>query len=329
MPEGDTIHRTATRLAGALQGRALTRFDAPRGLDRPARRPGATPGPTPGSVVGSAGGPTLGTVIEAVEARGKYLLIRFGDGSMLETHMKMTGSWHLYRPGERWRRPPSTVRVVVGTDEWLAVCFAAPHAVLHRPAAPSPAPSGPGEPSGPMPVVRPEPGPTHLGPDLCRPDPSLPEADLAEIVHRLRTLVPPDTRIDTALLDQRLFCGVGNVYKSEVLAAAGLHPATPLAAVGDDTRRHLAAIAHRLLRANLGRTDRVTVPGGLAVYGRAGRPCRRCGTPIQRALTGPHHRSTYWCPVCQPPAPTPDPAPTPGVGLSAQVKGAGPTVPGK
>lgn len=316
MPEGDTIHRTATRLAGALLGRALTRFDAPRGLDRPARRSG--------SPYGTAAGPALGTVIEAVEARGKYLLIRFGDGSVLETHMKMTGSWHLYRPGERWRRPPSTVRVVVGTDEWLAVCFAAPHAVLHPPAPPSP---------GPLP------GPTHLGPDLCRPEPALPEADVAEIVHRLRTLAPPDTRLDTALLDQRLFCGVGNVYKSEVLAAAGLHPATPLAAVGDDTSRQLAAIAHRLLRANLGRTDRVTVPGGLAVYGRAGRPCRRCGTPIERALTGPHHRSTYWCPVCQPLAPTPDPAPVPdpapgpapapGVGLSAQVKGAGPTVPGK
>ncbi len=317
MPEGDTIHRTATRLAGALLGRDLTRFDAPRGLDRPARRPAGTHG--------SAAGPALGTVIEAVEARGKYLMIRFGDGSVLETHMKMTGSWHLYRPGERWRRPSSTVRVVVGTDEWLAVCFGAPHAVLHPPTAPP----GTGAPSAPTPAVRPDPGPTHLGPDLCRPEPALPEADVAEIVHRLRTLVPADTRVDTALLDQRLFCGVGNVYKSEVLAAAGLHPATPLAAVDDDTRRRLVAIAHRLLRANLGRTDRVTVPGGLAVYGRAGRPCRRCGTPIERALTGPHHRSTYWCSTCQPPAPTPTPALAPGVGLSAQVKGAGPTVPGK
>ncbi len=311
MPEGDTIHRTAARLAGALMGRALTRFDAPRGFDRPGARRRTTP----------TVGPTPGTVIEAVEVRGKYLLIRFGDGWVLETHMKMTGSWHLYRPGERWRRPPSTVRVVVGTDEWLAVCFAAPHAVLHPPSArPRVAPS-PGA-AGPAPVVRPEPGPTHLGPDLCRPDPSLPEADVAEILHRLRTLVPSDTRLDTALLDQRLFCGVGNVYKSEVLAAAGLNPATPLAAVGDDERRQLAAIAHRLLRANLGRTDRVTVPGGLAVYGRAGRPCRRCGTPVERALTGPHHRSTYWCPACQPPA-------SPGMGLSAQVKGAGPAAPGK
>ncbi|MEZ5410321.1 MAG: DNA-formamidopyrimidine glycosylase family protein [Acidimicrobiales bacterium] len=310
MPEGDTIHRTASRLAGALVGRVLTRFDAPRGLDRPGRS-----GPP---AAGSAA-PGPGSLIEAVEARGKYLLIRFGDGSVLETHMKMTGSWHLYRPGERWRRPPSTVRVVVGTDEWLAVCFAAPHAVLHRPSVrartdPAQAP----------------PGPTHLGPDLCREDAALPDADVAEILHRLRTLVAPDTRLDTALLDQRLFCGVGNVYKSEVLAAAGLHPATPLAAVDDGQRRQLATIAHRLLRANTGRTDRVTVPGGLAVYGRAGRPCRRCGTPIERALTGPHHRSTYWCPACQSaPGAAAAPAPTPGMGVSAQRKGAGPAAYGK
>ncbi len=300
MPEGDTIHRTASRLAAALVGRTLTRFDAPRGLDRPGR---------PGSIPGRPGAPAPGAGIEAVEARGKYLLIRFGDGSVLETHMKMTGSWHLYRPGERWRRPPSTARVVVGTDEWLAVCFAAPHAVLHPPA-------------------RPELGPTHLGPDLCRPGPALPEADMAEIVHRLRTLVPPDTRLDTALLDQRLFCGVGNVYKSEVLAAAGLHPATSLAALDDGRRRQLVAISHRLLRANLGRADRVTVPGGLAVYGRAGRPCRRCGTPIERALTGPHHRSTYWCPACQP-APEPGPNPGPGPGASTGGKGAGRAASGK
>ncbi len=307
MPEGDTIHRTATRLAGALVGRALTRFDAPRGLDRP------------GSTRAAVAAPALGTLVEAVEARGKYLVIRFGDGTALETHMKMTGSWHLYRPGERWRRPPSTARVVVGTDEWDAVCFAAPHAVLHPPPTVA-------EPAGGRVADRPGPGPTHLGPDLCRPEPALPEADVAEILHRLGTLVPPGTRLDTALLDQRLFCGVGNVYKSEVLAAAGLHPATPLAAVDDTGRRQLITTAHRLLRANIGRTERVTVPGGLAVYGRGGRPCRRCGTPIERALTGPHHRSTYWCPGCQP-APAADAAS--GLGLSAQGKGAGRAASGK
>jgi len=323
VPEGDTIHRTATRLAGALAGRALARFEAPRGLDRPAR-PGGPPGPggRAGTVRGSAAAPAPGTVIEAVEARGKYLLVRFGDGSVLETHMRMTGSWHLYRPGERWRRRASTVRVVVGTDEWLAVCFAAPHAVLHPPPGRAPAGSGGAARSGP----------SHLGPDLCRSDGTLPDADVAEILNRLRTLVPPDTGLDTVLLDQRLFCGVGNVYKSEVLAAAGLHPSTPLAALDDDGRRRLAAIAHRLLRANLGRTDRVTVPGGLAVYGRAGLPCRRCGTPVERALTGPHHRSTYWCPACQPAPAAPSVAATPsaaGVGLSAQGKGAGPAAYGK
>jgi len=82
MPEGDTIHRAAGRLAQALAGKPLVRFEASRLVG---------PGPAPG------------TLIERVEARGKYLLVHFGDGTILETHMKMTGSWHLYRPGERWR----------------------------------------------------------------------------------------------------------------------------------------------------------------------------------------------------------------------------------
>ena len=285
VPEGDTIHRTATRLAGALVGHELARFDAPRlGIHVGGTRDA-------GQARSRLGAPAVGTVIEAVEARGKYLLIRFGGGAVLETHLRMSGSWHLYRPGERWQRPPATARAVVATADWEAVCFAAPHVILHPP---PPAGAAAATPAGASAAAAGS-GPAHLGPDLCRA-----EVDVDEILRRLDTMVAPDTRLDVALLDQRLFCGVGNVYKSEVLAAAGLHPATPLGSLDTGRRRELVAIAHRLLRANLGRVDRVTVPGGLAVYGRAGRPCRRCGTPIERAATGPHHRSTYWCPTCQP-----------------------------
>jgi endonuclease-8 len=267
VPEGDTIHRTAARLRPALTGRRLVRFEAPR-VPRPH--------------------PPPGTVVDAVEARGKHLLIRFSTGEVLETHLRMTGSWHLYRPGARWAKPAQRARAVLEVegleveglevDGWVAVCFSAPVVRLTT-----------------------TPATGHLGPDLC-----LPEADLEEVVRRMGSVPEPGTALADVLLDQRICCGVGNVYKSEVCFACGVHPLTPVERVGTDARRRLAATAHRLLRANLGGGPRTTVPGppgGLAVYGRARRPCRRCGTPIVGARTGPQARATFWCPRCQPEPP--------------------------
>ncbi len=223
-------------------------------------------------------GPAKGTVIEAVDAVGKYLLVHFGDGTSLETHMKMSGSWHLYRSGERWRRASSAARAVIETEQgWVAVCFSAPHVKLvgHRT------------------------GPAHLGPDLCSPN-----LDLERAVDRFSE-TDGDTPLALALLDQRICCGVGNVYKSEVLFACGLHPLAPVAAIDRPTRRTIIATAHTMLRANLdsGPRTTVTVDGrkGLAVYGRRDQPCIACGAPILYARHGVHARSTYWCEVCQPP----------------------------
>jgi endonuclease-8 len=170
----------------------------------------------------------------------------------------------------------------------VAVCFSAPHVVLQRPGA---ARVGSGTGPGGLEALT----VGRLGPDLCGADP-----DRDEILRRLDGLPAQDTPLATVLLDQRLFCGVGNVYKSEVLSALGLHPATPIGWLGPDARLALIETAHRLLRANLATGVRATVAGGLAVYGRAGRPCRRCGRPIQWARSGPQQRSTYWCPRCQP-----------------------------
>lgn len=251
MPEGDTIWRAAARLRTALEGKALARFEAAR-------------------LAGD--GPPPGTIIDGVEARGKYLLVHFGNGQTLETHMKMAGSWHLYRSGERWRRSAGSARAVIETTEgWQAVCFSAPHVKLV---------AGSG-------------GPTHLGPDLTSPDP-----DLAAAAARF-DLVEPATPIAVAMLDQRICCGVGNVYKSEVLHANELSPHVAVAEVDPELRRRLVDTAHRLLRANLGNGPRVTVPGGLAVYRRRGLPCPRCGVEIERIVQGEHARSTYWCPGCQ------------------------------
>lgn len=259
MPEGDTIHRTAESLRRVLVGRDLVGFEAPR-----------LAGPLP----------TRGTVVVGVEARGKHLLLRFGDGLILHTHQRMTGSWHLYRPGEAWARPRSAARVVVQVPGVIAVCFHSPVVEVLDEAA----------------LAR-HPSLRALGPDLCDPD-----LDLDAATARMRRL-DSRTLLADALLDQRVACGVGNVYKSEVCFLHGLHPATPLRALAPGQPGALLKTAADLLRRNLEGARRTTVAGARAgtlyVYGRHGRPCRRCGTAIATADVGARPRVTWWCPRCQ------------------------------
>ncbi len=255
MPEGDTIHRTASTLRTVLEGRELERFEAPR-------------------IRGRA--PAVGSRIGSVEARGKHLLIRFGDGAVLHTHMRMTGSWHTYRPGERWRRHASRARVVIVTSTAVAVCFDAPVVELLDERG----------------VAR-HPQLAALGPDLAVPD-----AEIDEALARMDGL-EPQTSVGVALLDQRVASGVGNVYRSEVLWASRADPFRPIGEIGPELRRNLLLTASRMLRANLDGWRRETVPGGLAVYDRAGRPCRRCGTVIRTRRLGEQARSVWWCPGCQ------------------------------
>ena len=258
MPEGDTIHRAALRLAHALDGKPVRRIETPR-----ARGPVRAPDP--------------GTPIRGVEARGKHLLVSFEDGRTLRTHMRMSGSWHLYPTGQRWRKPSHLMRALIEVDGWQAVCFNAPEVEWLRDGA----------------WVDDRLG--HLGPDLCRA-----EADLDRAADLMGSVPGPATEVGVVMLDQRVACGVGNVYKSEVLHACGTNPFTPVGALDAADRLRLVATASRLLRANLGAGPRQTVTGGLAVYGRAGRPCRRCGTTILARRQGEQARTTYWCPTCQP-----------------------------
>lgn len=257
VPEGDTIHRVANRLRPVLAGQPLVRIELPR---TPGRRP-----------------PT-GTAVTAVDAVGKHLLIRFEDGSVLRTHLRMTGSWHLYRTGERWRRPPHLARAVVEVPGWVAVCFAAPVVELEHERMRGT-------------------GVDHLGPDLAAP--TITDDDLEECVRRM-DLLAHDAEIATVLLDQRVACGVGNIYKSEVLWACGVDPTTRVGQLDAAARRRLLATASKLLRANVARAGgRATHGSGLAVYGRRGQPCPRCGAPIAVLRQGEQARSTYWCRGCQ------------------------------
>jgi endonuclease VIII len=261
MPEGDTIHRTAAALRRGLLGHALTRVEVPRARSTP---------------------PAIGATVVRVEARGKHLLITTSDDRVIHTHQRMTGSWHLYRPGERWRKSPRSARVVLATSRVTAVCFAAPIVEVLDVAA-----------------VRRHPTLRALGPDLCDPG-----ADIGEVLRRLDRILPPERSIGEALLDQRVACGIGNVYRCDVLFLHGLDPATPLGEVPQPVRRALLTDAARLLQANLNGTDRTTVPGApggsLWVHGRGGAPCRRCDTPIEVERLGEQARYVYRCPRCQP-----------------------------
>jgi endonuclease-8 len=258
VPEGDTIFRSATVLRRALAGRPLIGFDAPRVRPEPFHE---------------------GTTVTTVEARGKHLLIGFDDGRVLHTHMQMSGSWHVYGPSARWRRPQAQMRVRIDVPDATAVCFNAPVVELLRERD----------------LAR-HPRLAALGPDLCSP-----QVDLDEVIRRLAR-TPGSTEVGIALLDQRIACGIGNVYKSEVLFAGRVDPFAPLSSLGEGERRSLYDTAGRMLRANLDGGRRTTAPGGLAVYGKARRPCPRCGTPIASRRQGEAARATYWCPSCQPSA---------------------------
>lgn len=258
MPEGDTLYKAAARLAPALVGRELTRFEAPRlqGL-RP--RPGER--------------------IEWVRSRGKHLLIACAGGLVVETHLQMAGTWQLVRTGDRWPRPAHLLRCRLDVDGWQALCFSAPQ-VRTWPAADVDTHRSPL---------------AHLGPDLCRVD-----ADLDAVVGLMSRLVGPADAVGDVLLDQRMFCGVGNVYRNEVCWALRLHPTTPMTQLDDPMRKRSVATSARQLRSNLGAGPRRTVRGGLAVYDRAGAPCRRCQSRVQTGRSGLGDRVTFWCPSCQP-----------------------------
>lgn len=260
MPEGDTIHRTAAALRTALVGRPVTRFLAPRLY-----------GPTPAA----------GRVVEAVESHGKHLEVRFDDGLVLHTHMRMTGSWHLYRIGERWRKPDNHMRVVIEVPEWVAVCFNAPVVETFREFD-----------------IHRHPGFGRLGPDLCTAS----VRDLELCARRIHEYPDPEAAVCEVLLDQHVACGVGNVYRSEILWACEIHPFAKVGSLEPGDCVQIINAAARMLRANLSHGPRIThrdIPGGLAVYARNGQRCVRCSDTVLLKRSGEHQRLVYWCAGCQ------------------------------
>lgn len=263
MPEGDTVWLAGRNLHSALAGRVLTSTDfrVPR----------------------LATCDLAGQRVAEVLSRGKHLLIRIGDGITLHTHFRMDGAWHLYRRGGRWSGGPSwQVRLVLETDEWVAVGYRLPVIDL---------------------VARADEQSLvgHLGPDLLADDWGVDLA--AEAVRRLVT--QPDREVGMALVDQHNLAGLGNLYRNEVCFLRGVSPWTPLREVLDVAA--VVDLSHRLLFANRLTHRQVTTGDGRRgqdrwVFERQNRPCRRCRTPIRSAEQGepPYQRITYWCPRCQP-----------------------------
>ena len=274
MPEGDTIHRAARTLHQALAGKMIIRFDTV--LPALARVDFDTP--------------LRGRRIENIEARGKWCLMHFSGDLVLATHMRMHGSWHLYRPGERWRQPRRDMRLLFETDSFVAVAFNVPVAEFHDARS----------------LAR-HPEIMSLGPDLLAAD-----FDQAAAVLRFRSSTAPD--VASALLDQRVMAGVGNVFKSEILFLCGTSPFAAIASITDAGLECLVSTARKLLASNARapegprdafyfrsrRTTGMMNPRArLWVYDRAGKPCRKCGTAIRFARQGTAARATYWCPECQ------------------------------
>jgi len=218
--------------------------------------------PHPRAAVKGLPGRLDGRRLEQVEAVGKNLLLHFEGGLVLRSHLRMKGRWRLERRGTARTGKP-----------WLVLRGAEHEAVLWNGAV--------------LELVGPR-GAPRLGPDILGEPP-----DYETMLARLRT--EPEREVGDALLDQRLVAGIGNVWKAEALWEARVSPWRAVADTSDEELRAILQAAHELMTTSVetGRARRVA-------YNRAGRGCRRCGTPIEARGQGDGNRIAYWCPACQP-----------------------------
>ena len=275
MPEGDTIFRAARAMNQALAGKKVTRFES--ALPKLTRVDEDTP--------------LAGRTIESVSSAGKWNLIRFSGDLTLLTHMRMNGSWHLYRPRERWQRPRNDMRIVIETTDFIAVGFNVPVAEFHTEES-----------------LRRKPELRELGEDLLSED-----FDTEAALEKLKSLA--NEEIGIALLNQRVMAGIGNVYKSEICFGCRVNPFARIQSLNDAQLRCLVETARKFLKANVRQesgggiftytgfrrtTGRDNPAKRLWVYGRRALPCTQCGTKIEARKDKVDARVTFWCPNCQP-----------------------------
>jgi endonuclease-8 len=258
MPEGDTIFRAAVSLNARLAGKEILRWSS--------------------TVPSLMSAHMLGRTIVRVDAVGKNLFIVFDDGRALHTHMRMTGSWHIYPQTTEPRNFPGNARVTIEVEGCVAVCFSAPVVRML---------------SGPE--VRREVG--SLGPDVL--------ATSFEANEAARRVIAAGKRpIGETIMDQSIVAGIGNVYKSELLFITKIDPFSESGALDLDAARKLMTEARRLMLRNTApgsgmRTTRLGAGGRYWVYKRSGEQCRKCGEAIRMRRQGVGQRSTYYCRICQ------------------------------
>lgn len=284
MPEGDTIFRTARTLRKVLADQVIERAQA--------RVPTLSATAGSSSSVNLIPGPHFaigcewyaldcfaGHLVESVEPHGKHMLITLDDGRAIHSHLGMTGSWHVYRPGESWQKPEKYARLLLEVPGFVVICFTPMTLELCSPIA-----------------LRRHHFINGLGPDLLAR-----EIDIPDMITRFRqhNHVP----IGEAVMNQTIVCGIGNIYKSELLFLSNINPFAPVASLSDEALRDLLELARDLMCQNLQERDRTTrYENGahrLWVYARTGQPCTLCGAIIQLRRQGDLGRTTYWCSQCQ------------------------------
>ena len=214
-----------------------------------------------------------GRAVSAVDAHGKHLFLHFEGDLVLNSHLRMTGVWGTYERGRRWGRSPRRAWLVLRTASHEVVEFDGPVLELLTESR-----------------ARFDRRLAALGPDVLAD-----EFDADGFLHRLRG-EDPTRSIGDALLDQRTIAGVGNLWKAESFWEAGVSPWRTTGEVSDEEALAVVAAARprMLASATQGHQDR-----GPRVYGRAGRPCPRCGARIRSRGQGDDNRRTFWCPRCQ------------------------------
>jgi len=275
MPEGDMIFRTARTLHRVLAEQTVTGFESVL--------PKLTRVDFDSRVVGH--------VVEKVEAQGKWLLMHFSGDLVLLTHMLMSGSWHIYRPGEAWQRRAIDMRIVVKTEKIWAVAFTVPIAEFHT-----------------ADTLRRREGFRKLGQDVLG-------AEFDPTVSAAKLRANGDLEVGVALLSQSIVAGIGNVFKSETCFACRVNPFRLVASLSTEELHCLMTAARKFLLMNVLESSgdqMVTVTGmrkttgnmdfseRLWVYGRRGEACRVCGSAIESYKQGVEARTTFWCPQCQP-----------------------------
>ena len=252
MAEGDTILRLARRFEATLLGEAVA-ATAPNPRGKAARIERLD-----------------GLALEAVESHGKHLLLGFGEVS-LHSHLGMSGGWHFYRPGSRWRRPRTSAWAVLANGEWEAVQFGGPTLQV-----------------SPTARLRRSPQLTRLGPDILAAD-----FDPEAVIPAMRA--DPTRGLGDALLDQHLVAGIGNIFKSEACFAARVDP---WRSVGDLTDEELRAVLDAAREQMLSAVERGN-RHSFQIYKRRQSVCPSCRGPVSSRGQGDANRTTYWCPRCQ------------------------------